>query len=314
MSSNYEYWKSPAVKWLLKEFKVEDAESFMRDEATKLLRITGQDSPPFSPLRVATLRGISRIQKTKITSLSQLVPIKGGFQILVNSQIGNAYPSMHVETRKIHQRSTQFTIAHEIGHTYFYDVKSSIPSRPFKDSGSVAEERLCDIFATELLMPAERFNNDATVILKKERNFTKTLLRLSNLYKITLQPIVIRLLELGIHGNSRPVVIKWTRMINPNKPLDSVPKLRVEWAEPASFPYIPRYRSARLRSIFEQAAHSKEIICGTVFIKFGGLNGDYFVEAMALNSGKDTNNTPLNNSLSKSVLSVVWLKGSPEET
>ncbi len=313
MSPNYEYWKSPAIKWLLTEFKVEDAESFMRSEATKLLRMTEQDSPPFSPSRIAPLRGIRGIQKNKITSLSELVPIKGGFQILVNSQIASGYPNIYEETRKTHQRSTYFTIAHEIGHTYFYDVKSPIPSRPFKDSGSVAEERLCDIFATELLMPTERFSNDATIILKKERSFTKTLLNLSNLYKITLQPIAIRLFELGIHGKNRPVVIKWTRMVNPNKPLNSTPKLRVEWAEPARFPYIPRYRSAPVQSIFEQAAHSKETIFGTVFIKFGGLNGNYFVEAVALNNGKDTDNALSNNSLSKSVLSVIWLNSPPEE-
>lgn len=61
---------------------------------------------------------------------------------------------------------TRFTIAHEIGHTFFYDLRALPPKRfgdvdspsavlPFRYGNSKLEEDFCDALASELLLPEE---------------------------------------------------------------------------------------------------------------------------------------------------------------
>lgn len=56
------------------------------------------------------------------------------------------YPTGQARTRQ------RFTVAHELGHTFFFDRAVSPPSR-LSPHGGRAEERFCDLFASELLVP-----------------------------------------------------------------------------------------------------------------------------------------------------------------
>ncbi len=87
-------------------------------------------------------------------------------------------------------------------------------------------------------------------------------------------------------------------------------KLRIEWAEPATFPYIPKYRSAPIESPFERALSTFTPISESARIRIGGINGIYPTEAVAIPnrfSGRYTAEEVPNG---KSVLSAIWLSQS----
>jgi hypothetical protein len=300
------YWKSRAITWLLKESKIADIEEYMKEEANRLLCDTGQHEPPFSPERVALLRNVKRIEDAQIKNISELVPIKGGFIIRLNPQVitGSLMHDSKINGQSL--RSRRFTIAHEIGHTYFYKLTSQIPSRPFNDYGSAPEERLCDIFATELLMPNQRFFSDAKKLIKKIGNHVEAISKLGSLYKITPQPIVLRLYELGILDKKRHVAIKWNYMSNPNEPQKQNVKLRIEWSYPYSYPYIPKYASTNPGSIFDRASHNRHLILEKSNVNIGGINGMHYVEALCIPSIKSLSST--DEASSNPVLSIIHLK------
>ena len=101
-----------------------------------------------SPLLVlGSLRGVRRYHSRpidpKVGCSGLLIPCDGGYEIAVHS----GEP----------QERQNFSIAHEIVHTFFREAYSSL--RP-----SVQEEALCDLGAAELIMPAARF---ATYLAEK---------------------------------------------------------------------------------------------------------------------------------------------------
>lgn len=275
-----EYWKSPAVRWLLKRSSAADPETLMREEAQKLIKALGQDSPPFLPQKFARLRKIKRIEWVNPPNLAELAPTKGGFILRVRNEIG--------ENRSLNDEESwarpfvgreNFSIAHEIGHTYFYDIDLPVPRRPLRDPGSIAEERLCDIFATELLMPRERFTNDAQQWVQELAHPTMVLLELSKVYRATIRSVTKRAYELGLSDNT--TTIRWDWMLKPNEPPDSLPKLRIDWAEPSSYPYIPKYSAAPKGSLFERASLAPHMLYEQdVSVRIGGLKGNYTVEAL----------------------------------
>lgn len=307
MAADYEYWKSPVVRWLLSRSKASDPEMFMRQNAKDLLLTTGQDAPPFSPKRVALLRKVSRIEWAEIRNISELVPIQGGFLIRINNRVPVFGWDRNRTEGKPSSKFRNFSIAHEIGHTFFYDTTLPIPRRPFNDAGSLAEERLCDIFATELLMPKEKFYDDAKRILSKQEHFVKVVIELSSLYKVSTQAVAIRLFELKVLDRGRHVIIKWNWMPNPHKPQVSTQKLRVEWGEPTTFPYIPKYASAQVDSIFERASFSNDVVSEKSRIRIGDLKGSYPVEALAIHSDANEGHASENISRPRPVLSIIWL-------
>jgi len=310
MTTDYEYWKSPVVRWLLSSSKASNPETFMRQRAKDLLSATGQDSPPFSTRRVALLRKISRIEWAEIRNISELVPIHGGFFIRINNRV----PVFGWDESKTEGRPSSkfrnFSIAHEVGHTFFYDITLPIPRRPFNDAGSRAEERLCDIFATELLMPEEKFYDDAKRVLGKQEHLVKGLIELSTLYKVSTQAVAIRLFELKVLDRGRHVIIKWNWMPNPHKPQNSKRKLRVEWGAPATFPYIPKYLSTQVNSVFERSSFGNDVVSEKAEIKIGDLKGSYPVEAVAISSDADGRHASKSISRPRPVLSIIWLDAS----
>lgn len=96
--------------------------------------------------------------------------------------------------REVCQSRKNFTLAHELAHTFFYDALMNC-SPKFRGSYTAdpEEEALCNIGARELLMPRESFQRD----LKKHRQSglitARTLLQLASLYQVSLQAAAIRL-------------------------------------------------------------------------------------------------------------------------
>lgn len=158
-------------------------------------------------------------------------------------------------------------------------------------------------------MPTERLVQDAHQLLQERNHFTEGLIRLTRSYRVSIRAMARRLLELGIMGNV--VIIRWDWMLKPNEPQDSMLKLRVDWAEPSTYPYIPRFKPASRGSIFERASYTTHVLREQrTPIQIGSLKGSYSVEALSYGESKRLSNLS-NGHLAgaKPVLSIIWLGG-----
>jgi hypothetical protein len=113
--------------------------------AANLLRKAGLSQPPFRPQVYADLRKVRQIVYRKLKVDGRLIPKSDGFLM---------------ELRKDRPVTRQnFTCAHELAHTFFYELVPSVKYRNQSDPPphDPEEERLCDIAAAELLMPNHTF-------------------------------------------------------------------------------------------------------------------------------------------------------------
>ena len=116
----------------------------------QLINDRGHDKPPFLPEEFIRFQGIERIEKADLANTSAvLLRFQDGYVIKVNQK--------HSLVRQ------NFSCAHEIGHTLLSELRlelntEDIEYRTFDPQApgrvvAKARHRLCDIVATELLMP-----------------------------------------------------------------------------------------------------------------------------------------------------------------
>lgn len=133
-------WLSSQAKYLMEKTETNDPEVAMRELVADLLEEAGQKSIPINLPLVASFRGIIGIKSESILGTAMLVPTEHGLQILVNSSDPKSRQN--------------FSIAHEICHTFF---PGNINEGEDHFIGQflirLEEEYLCDIGASELLIP-----------------------------------------------------------------------------------------------------------------------------------------------------------------
>jgi hypothetical protein len=151
-----------------------------------LLAAFGNLAPPFDPEQLAGLQGIRRIDRTEITFDACLLPTCDGFR---------------VEVCKYHGRGRQsFSIAHEIGHTFFIELEPSLGAArrevtiPAASSANgTLIEKLCDAAATELIWPTHIFERDAW----KAGPSLQAVLDLASRYRASVTATARRFAEIG---------------------------------------------------------------------------------------------------------------------
>ncbi len=111
------------------------------DDVEHLLDKTGQKTPPVNPEIVAKERKVIEIEKAALDTDALIVPCRGGFLMKINEKLP-----------VVRQR---FACAHEIAHTYFFDLEKDPPCKPYRRSASRywVEEGLCYELARRILMP-----------------------------------------------------------------------------------------------------------------------------------------------------------------
>jgi Zn-dependent peptidase ImmA (M78 family) len=151
--------------------------------AEMLIVESGMAEPPFSPEVYAPLRNVKQVLYKDMKIDGRLIPSNNDFI---------------VELRK--DRSAErinFTFAHELAHTFFYESVPSIKCRTLETNYpeyDEEEEKLCDIAASELLMPASVFSK----IVKDFSPSPHALKRISQLFKTSLQATLVKLQILGL--------------------------------------------------------------------------------------------------------------------
>ncbi len=118
----------------------EQAKATLFASVHRLLMETGQYKPPFDPEPIAKIRK-AKILKLPLDNDGMLIPTKEGFTMKIN----NSMPL-------VRQR---FTCAHEIGHTFLFNIGTSPPSKAFAINKNLhwAEEKFASRIAGEILMP-----------------------------------------------------------------------------------------------------------------------------------------------------------------
>ncbi|HEX74815.1 MAG TPA: ImmA/IrrE family metallo-endopeptidase [Dehalococcoidia bacterium] len=161
-----------------------------RQLLNQLIKDRGHDKPPFLPEEFARLQGIKKFVKADLGKVSGvLLRFHDGYVIKVNQN--------HNPARQ------NFSCAHEIGHTLLSELKlelntENIEFRTFNPQAhaiahSKTRERLCDVAATELLMPELVFRE----YLSGFGLSVQSIERLANVFKVSIRAAAWRIAEVS---------------------------------------------------------------------------------------------------------------------
>jgi hypothetical protein len=150
--------KNQIDEWLLSKVDTENQKAPILQLAERVLTNYEKEIGNFNPPINLNDLGECLDIKVKKILLSKnincdalLIPMEGGFKIELKNE-----DKLHNNYR------TRYSCAHEMAHTFFYEIEDGgVPFRAVS-GGSEYEEKLCDMAAAELLMPKE--------VLEKQSN------------------------------------------------------------------------------------------------------------------------------------------------
>lgn len=239
---------------------------------------SGLKRPPFSPANYAPLRRVNKIELKDMEVDGRLIPDVNGFVIELRKD-------------RPHERKN-FTCAHELGHTFFYE---SVPTIKYRTLGSSQphhddeEELLCNIAAAELLMPNSVFSK----IAKDYSPSPQSLSEIAETFETSLTATVLNLLKRQIWNST---FILWNYKNE---------KLEAKWmARPAlGLSYSPKleiFNNAEKSSIFHCLMTGETITNSDEILRLNGIHKPCRVTSMQLTSntvlssfgGRSSSNPP----------------------
>lgn len=175
-------WLGPVAGILESVYRCKSPASLYTEKARQLRREKGISGPPFDPYEYAKALGVEVEEREDMTIDGLLKQTSEG-KFIVNLK------KDAIEYRK------RFTLAHELAHTFFYDILvGSVRFRGNRNDFDSEEERLCDIAASEMLMPFTIFQNDVQDTKQEDGTIPPTtIFSLSQRYKVSLQAVAIRI-------------------------------------------------------------------------------------------------------------------------
>jgi len=202
-----------------------------------------------------------RFVKSQNDHQALLVPIEdGNFEIIVDPSIrsvGNNESDVVIPDLELHR--LRFRIAHEIGHSFFYDRNVRPPKRLI-DSGK-QEELFCDHFASVLLVPPSVV---ATMPIK-----ASSVLKIRKLYSVSAEVAGRSLARM----NPELTIIGLLWKSNPRNENE---EMRVVWSDGPKFVPI----GARLKSTIVNSMRFRTEASGVERLDVGGLRGNYSIDVV----------------------------------
>lgn len=157
-------------------------------------------NPPFDITKLAKIRRVFEISRTDSESAGRLVPTEGGFSICVG---GGESENSPFSAREV------FTCAHEVAHTFFYDLEPAKPvlltKKIYLPKAQI--EQLCDSFAAQLLLPDRHLRNCVLATQFTHKSVNETL----RLFNVSLETLLIRCREIDLRIPPRHVIILFKR-------------------------------------------------------------------------------------------------------
>ncbi len=254
-----------------------EATSLMIEKAKQLVNqlvdSRGHDKPPFLPEEYSSLVNIKEIRKTNLGDTSALLlKFHDGHVIKVNQG--------HYQVRQ------NFSCAHEIGHILFSELKlenylQNIENRTYNPTKTteiraLARETLCDVAATELLMPELIFRK----YLSTFGLSITSVERVANTFKVSLQAATIRINQVSVEPCVAILWYPWPK----SKPKGLRPALgRLSRGNTS---YIPLHKNISIDSALYKAYQSDTIIKTWKLFKNGNTVKRLPVEAKGFGHGE----------------------------
>lgn len=252
---------NPVISWLATLAAPESPETYLLSQAGKLLRAAVQLKPPYDPKK-ALPPSIKGIEVTALSRDGMLVPVQGGFIMKLNSQ-----------RPLVRQR---FACAHEIGHTFFYDVSGPRPWRPPQSlSSDWVEEGLCYRFAEEMIMPVSNMIEMAAPLAPTLKNF----LQLRKAFGVSTEALARRIARLNIW---RCILVLWGIEGSPPAKPKTVCKHKDYDHFSLNWNTLASLSSAALRAAVAPWQIRLSLVAGAELFKRGGHRETWRVEAIRL--------------------------------
>lgn len=212
-------WTGFVARDLMAATGVSDAQLAIRQLARGALTEAEVEAAPVDLDLVASFQGVRSIDLVEMSQAGRLIPDEGGYRIQLNA-------SHPVPKRR-------FTIGHEIGHLLIPSYRrqphhvEDIATGQFDASdASQEEEYLCDIAATELLLPDRLFRPYA----QAAGCHLSAVLELATRFEASREATARRLIELDLWPCA---LVLWHQAYKKSEvPLSFQSTLGVEWDPP----------------------------------------------------------------------------------
>ena len=176
-------WNGPTARLLEEIYGCKSPVSLFVSRARELVKTSNMTKPPFDPFRYA------RILKILVEEPADMV-LDGTLRR------GDDGAFIVYLKRDVSRQRKNFTLAHEIAHTFFYDAQQTkIDKNRGSERFDPEEERLCDLAAAELLMPFAVFRSDLMRLRNREELAAITpvvLIDLARRYDVSTRAVAIR--------------------------------------------------------------------------------------------------------------------------
>lgn len=248
---------------------VDDPLSAVRIAASDLLARCEMTEAPTDLHLVGSFRGVTKVVEKPMRMSGRLVPGPTGYLVQLNSS--------HTEGRK------RFSHAHEIGHLLIPSYQSSPKLREDAETGeyerNAEEEFLCDVAASELLMPLDLLRK----VVEKQSLAIETLMEVAGKFEVSLEAAGVRLTQCG---HDECAVIVWEEVLKrsqaremANQPVfagmeefQPQPRLRIRFAATSRGMreyYFPREKSADEECLVYGCLAAEEIVRGECWLPTG---------------------------------------------
>ena len=121
-----------------------------------------------------------------------LTPVPGGFRIYLQSNFSHL-PGIALRSR--------FTVAHELAHTFFYDLNGGLPTPVRGSPRGEKLERLCHIGASQILVPDELLRRELKT--QGEVASVDAIRNLAKAFDVSLEVLMRRLQKLGLIADEK---------------------------------------------------------------------------------------------------------------
>jgi Zn-dependent peptidase ImmA (M78 family) len=172
-------WSGPTAEPLRSTLGLQPKQLFA-SKANEIRIAKEINGPPFDPYAYAKALGV-------VVEEVEELPMDG---LLKRADSGTFVVQLKKEASHFRKN---FTLAHELAHTFYYDhlMEHSVRFRGNR-TADPEEEFLCNLGASELLMPGELFQRDLIKYRHDGVITPATLIQLSSLYQVSLQAVMIR--------------------------------------------------------------------------------------------------------------------------
>jgi hypothetical protein len=183
------------------------------------LSAVGQTAIPVDVYRVASNKGFTVLEDLAGSGCEegQLLPVSGGYRVRLRRGVTDA--------RK------RFSLAHEIGHSYFYRDEGEGPRHVIGVLSAAergAEENICNLFAGALLMPAAALRkNLQKLAVDSSPLIISVLERVATSFKVSMPALLRRIGSLELDW---PPCLFVCSSFRPNPKTGLQPKLRIEFS------------------------------------------------------------------------------------